>query len=222
MQTKKSAPSAPLGGQKVNIDPLERVSARTLAVHHENLMLKRTVKGLTALSAVLLLVVVFFVAKGPTTYFFATSPSGTILPLTPLNEPMLRSPQVIGFATEAVTETLSIDFANYRKQLSKSSEYFQSDAFSALTTEMQSSGFLPDLVTNLYVSSVVATSAPIVVAEGKDPAGVYTWHIQMPIAVRLQNKSGVKTQNFSVNVYVKRALATEKIRNLAVSKLVLA
>lgn len=203
-----------------SLTPIEIISARNLVVHHQNKMLKKVVLGLLGALAVSTLLNFHLGGKEPQDLYFATSPTGSITKIEPMNQPMLSNAQVSAFAVEAVTETMSVSFVDYEKNLSESQEYFRPDAFRTVLDTLRNAGFLKEVVDGFYVATATPIEAPLIVREG-DRMGTYAWEVKFPVAIKLQGKDGAKSVAYNANVIVERAPAHLRVRNLAVTRLVL-
>lgn len=210
----KPAPKSDSG-----LTPLELVSANNLVVHHDNKRLKTQVYALAAVCLILFLSVLLLALKGKKERYFATNTLGQIYELKPMDQPMLTNAQVASFAVEATTETLSIDFTNYEKQLSRSQEYFHPDAFKIILDELRNSGYLKTVTSGKFVATAVATEAPLIQREGRKPSGIYAWEVTFPVSVKLSSVEGFKTQLFKATVVVERAPADIRPRSIAVTKM---
>lgn len=210
---RQEAPKSPHG-----LSPLEMVSANSLVIHHKNKFLDKVVKVLAGLLALSLVSNAILATRESKNYFFATTPTGQITKIEPMDRPMLTTAQVASFAVEAVTETLSVDFTNYERQLSGSQEYYRPDSFKIILDELRNSGFLKTVTTGKFVATAIPTEAPLVPREGKKN-GVYAWEVTFPVSVKLSSVEGTRNQSFNARVIVERAPADIRPRSIAVSKM---
>jgi intracellular multiplication protein IcmL len=163
--------------------------------------------------------IIYFLASRPVrTDYFATE-GGRIIPLQPLNAPVLTQRQVLSFAQEASVEAYTFDFVNYRKQLQGVAGYFTQEGYSEYIEALSRSNL--DIVTQKkYVVSAVASGAPVVTREGLKQ-GVYVWEVQMPMSVAYQSASERADQKFIVRMLLKRIPTTLNPRGIGVHQIML-
>lgn len=179
------------------------------------LMLAIVTVGLVVINGVLLM-------ERPTPVYFATSSGGRITQLTPLNEPVISQAGLMNWTAAAVAKTLSIDFANYRAQLSGVRGDYLPAAYNEVISGLVSSGNLRMIRAQRLAVSATVSQAPVLVAKGFI-GHVLAWKIQFPVIVSYQSSQGVSnTQNLVATVVVERAPLTEYPRGIAIAQLVLA
>lgn len=181
----------------------------TILARHE---LYRTAFKYSALAnlvmAACLLAAVAFAWKGwtarPEPRYFATREDGGIIPLVAISNPFLNPGQVTNFAVEAVTHSFSTDFANWRDDMSEASEYFQRpEGWQSFLAALQSSGMLDFIRENRVVSSAVANGA-VIIEDGIDARGRYSWTVQVPLTVTYESASQRTSQSLLAEVVVAR------------------
>ncbi len=148
------------------------------------------------------LVVYLLFSQQPPKYF-VTTPDGRILPITPLNQPLKSTPQVLAWANVAAVTVNSYDFLNFRAQLQAASVNFTPDGFQAYKKVLQDSKNLDFVVKNKLLSTAVATGAPFVLQQGL-LSGRYTWKIQLPLLIKYQSASQSTTNPVVVTMLIQR------------------
>lgn len=156
----------------------------------------------------------------PEPRYFATQVNGQILPLVPLDQPHLTDNQVINFAVEAVTRALTMDFANWRRDLNDAKIYFQNpEGFNNFLSALERSGNLNLIRNSRMTSSAVANGATIV-ESGRNARSAYTWRIEIPLTVTYESSSRRTTQNLLGFVEVVRLPTFENPYGVGVSRFV--
>ncbi len=141
---------------------------------------------------------IFQVKTKPEPRYFASTTDLRLAQLTPLNQPQMSQAALLNWAVEAVSETLSLDFRNFQKQLTSVRDRYTATAYKDLINSMKSSGNLRMIVDKRLSATCIATSAPIIEKAGL-LNGVYTWRITFPMVITyedsngIQNKQGLKT-----------------------------
>ncbi len=172
-----------------------------------------------AFGAVCLLVAAWALTRPPQHKYFATRTSGELVELTPLDQPHRSDAHVVNFAAEAITRAFSLDFGNFRRELSDVEPYFTEEGWEAFLSELQSSGSLDLIRTRRMVSTAVANGA-VVLRRGVDGQGIFTWHVEMPFTITYQSASERQTQELTMLVVVQRVPTWTSDSGVAVTWLV--
>lgn len=143
-------------------------------------------------------------SQQPEPRYFATTEDGGILPLVAVNQPFLNDGQVTNFAVQAITRSLTLDFANWRRDLSESSEYFvRPDGWNNFLEAIEGSGTLDFVRNRRLVSTAVANGATIV-RSGIDDTGKYSWTVQVPLTISYSSSSESSQDNVIAEILVSR------------------
>lgn len=166
-------------------------------------------------------IIALLILTRPTPQFFAATPDLRLAPLEPLSQPLLTEQGLLNWATETVTQAVSIDFVEWREKLSRSREHFDEGAFKSFLDSLQKSGVL-DLVRDkrLNVSASISR-APVITASGIVD-GRATWRIEFPLVVSYESSQGVEnTQKLLASVLVRRANTAKTPRGVVIQQVVL-
>lgn len=154
--------------------------------------------------AILALALFVQVGNKPKPTYFATTESGRIIKLVPLNEPNLSDRALIQWATNAVLAVYTYNFNNYRQVFQDSRQYFTDDGWQQFITALSQSRNLQAVQDKKLVLSAVVSSAPIVNREYVAGNGKYTWEIQLPVMVTYQSLSEEFHENLVIVLRVQR------------------
>ena len=201
-------------------------AAETALMRHETYQM-----ALNKLLTISLVVSVGFVASvggmyvafssKPEPKYFAAREDGGILPMEPVNTPFLAEGQVTNFAVEAITRAMTMDFANWRRDLSEASEYFiKPTSWNDYLTAIEASGTLDFVRNRRLVSTAVANGATIVRA-GLDPTGAYSWTIQVPLTVTYASSSETSTEQLLADILVSRVPTWQMSDGIGIRKVVI-
>ena len=84
--------------------------------------------GAFALSLIVIVMLFFmylYLRKNPTQpLYFATDSVGRLIEVIPTDKPNMTTDEVTAWAIEAIQDTFSYDYINYRKQLPNAEKYF--------------------------------------------------------------------------------------------------
>lgn len=162
---------------------------------------------------------VYMLTHPPAPKYFATSISGRITPLYPLDEPNQSDSAVLQWANQAAIAAFTYNFVNYRDELQASSGFFTSDGWTQFLNALQQSNNLDAVKAKKLIVSAVATRAPIILQKGL-LNGVYSWRVQMPILVTYQSASEFSQQNNVVTMLITRVSTLNSPRGIGIAQFV--
>ena len=171
------------------------------------------------IALIAILVAAWALTRPPENKYFATRMSGELIELTPLDQPHRSDTQVTNFAVDAITRSLSLDFANYRQELADVELFFTATGWEAFLAELQRSGNLELLRNRRMISSAVANGATVL-RKGVDGDGIFTWHVETPLTITYQSSSESQTQNLTMMIEIKRVPTWTSDSGVAVSRLI--
>ena len=183
--------------------------ARRVRMNHEAWIrshdrMSITVLVLSLITIISLLVSIWSFLHKENPVYFATREDGGILPLVPISHPFLTDGQVTNFAVEAVTHALTIDFANWRDDLSAASSYFvRPEGWNGFLDALETSGMLKYIRKNRLVSTVVANGATIV-GSGLDDSKRFSWNVQIPLSITYESASEISHDNLLADIIISR------------------
>lgn len=162
---------------------------------------------------------IYLLMHPPLPKYFATSISGRITPLFPLNEPNQSDSSVLQWANQAAIAAFSYNFVNYREELQASSGFFTPDGWQQFLGALQASNNLDAVKAKKLIVSAVATRAPIILQKGL-LNGVFSWRVQMPILVTYQSASEFSQQNNVVTMLITRVSTLNSPRGIGIAQFV--
>ena len=202
-------PDNRLGGLEAAVRARQSLTA---AVH---LLCYATVAA--AAAAVLAVgVAVWALLREPEPVYFATRTDGGLVQLVPLDQPHLSDTQVLNFAVEALTGALTMDFANWRDDLTRARQFFTKPGFDAFVSELERSGTLELIRVRRMTSSAVANGA-VILDRGTTPGG-YLWRIEMRLVVTYESSVEHQRQELVGVIDVVRVSTLDSFRGVAVHR----
>lgn len=120
----------------------------------------------------------------------------------PLNQPNMKTDDVMKWAQTAVKAVYSYDFKNYKQQIQDTQTYFTDTGWKAFNDALAKSNNLKIVESKKLVASAV-TNKPTLIEEGVKN-GRYTWKLQMPIVASYENESKLIKQNLIITLLVSR------------------
>lgn len=183
---------------------------------------RRLVTGLLitlAVNIIMAILLYYVITHPPAPTYFATSISGRITPLYPLDQPNQSDSAVLQWANQAAIASFTYNFVNYRDELQSASGFFTSNGWQQFLDALQQSNNLEAVKAKKLIVSAVATRAPIILQKGM-LNGRYSWRIQMPLLVTYQSASEFSQQNNVVTMLITRISTLNSPRGIGISQFV--
>ena len=171
------------------------------------------------LAASLCLNVIQLVSK-PKPMIIGMTQDMAILKITALDQPMINDPALKAWLATARTDSLNMDFLNWRQRLSNARQYFTKEAFEGFAVSLSAEGHLPLLQQYRAIMHAVVTGTPILTRSGK-LRGVMTWEFQIPILLNYEtSKQRISSQAITAVCRVQRVDTSEYPRGVAISQII--
>lgn len=168
-------------------------------------------------AAILVLVIAVFIFYRPASYF-ATSPTGQIIPIVPLDKPTVTSVAVQRFAVTTISEALSLNFRQWRGQLANVEPNFTAPGYKSFLDEIEKTKWVKRLEEGYFTATVTEISRPVLVAQGTGANGVYGYVVEIPMTLTLENQTERRRQEMKARVVIVRVPTAEKPDGIAVDK----
>ena len=122
----------------------------------------------------------FFITNQPRYRFFATTSDGRIIDIVPLNNPYRKD--VVAWASQAATESMTFAFHDYRMRLQNSSKYFTSRGWDTFVDALNKARIIETMDKRQLNIKGTPGAAPQIVRQGVVD-GVYQWVLKMPYKI---------------------------------------
>lgn len=152
-------------------------------------------------------------------YFAQDSASNTLTPIVPLTSPISSTSAVLHHVSEAIGVLNSIDFLNYRSQLTGAASYFTRNGWGRYMQEFEQTGMLELVDKRKLVLSGVVTAPPVLLGSGTT-LGVLSWDVQVPYRVRYVAHGYDEVVDFIATVKVVRVPTTDNPKGIAIAQFV--
>lgn len=191
------------------------------AFHRDQHRSWRRVAGWLAVSnAVTAAALAGYVWFHTTTYItVAATAEGRVIPLTPLDEPIMSDSALKNWTVSAVTEAFTLGHHDWRDRLSAVRQHFTDDGYESFIRGLEESLLLARLRDNRQVASAVATGAAVVV-DTRRFDGRIGWEIEFPMLVTFQAGARRLDQALTVSAAVIRVPLSERERGIGIARLV--
>ena len=136
----------------------------------------------------------------------AATPDGRLVPLTPLDEPIMSDAALRNWTVAAVTEAFTLGHHDWRLRLASVRKNFTDEGYESFLAGLNESLFLDRLRENLQVASAVAQGAPVV-TDTRYFQGQLGWAIEFPLLVTFAAGTRSVSQDLIARVLVMRGAA---------------
>ncbi len=204
-----------------NTGALEAIALRN-DFYQDGYRSAQTTNVLLAVGFLLSVALNFYQASRPplSPKYFATTPSGAILPMTPLDNPLLNTNQLGNWVTNAVTKAYTLDAKNYVKQINENARYFTREGFEQYKQALLESQQLKLIKDEVMITSAVSNGAPVIINAMRTREGTLMWRMQMPMTVQYSSAKKSYVQNVMINLVVSRVETHEYPDGVAITQMV--
>lgn len=160
-----------------------KVVERNQAIH---LVLRRTVSvAILSFFAMVISVVcaVGIYGRPVPPVYLPVSDTGTLLPLTPIDQPNMDRGAIGTYALEVVHALHTYDYINWRDQFSAASNFFSPNGWDQYQDQMVKSQTVDAVRARKMIVSIKPTGQITVPQAGVNPAHVYVWRVEIPVEV---------------------------------------
>ena len=155
-----------------------------------------------------------------TTYVtVAATPDGRVIPLTPLDEPIMSDSALKNWTVAAVTEAFTLGHHDWRARLSAVRRHFTDKGYESFLAGLEESLLLARLRENRQVASAVATGAPVIV-DTRKYRGRIAWEIEFPMLMTFQAGAKRLDQALNGKVLVTRVPLSDRVTGIGIARLV--
>lgn len=149
----------------------------------------------------------------------AATPDGRLVPLTPLDEPIMSDAALRNWTVAAVTEAFTLGHHDWRLRLAAVRENFTDAGYESFLDGLNESLFLDRLRDHLQVASAVAQGAPVV-TDTRYFRGRLGWAIEFPLLVTFSAGARSVSQDLIARVLVMRVPLSERPAGIGIEQLI--
>ena len=167
----------------------------------------------------LILLVTYMWNNKPMPVYFAARSDGVIIPIQPLNQPVVSQSQLTSWVSSAIVSVYAYDYLRYRSQLQNAQQYFSADGWSDFLASLRASGNLVTVRNQKLMVSAVPTGSAVI-TNRRILNGAFTWQVEMPLLVTYEGSSSQRSQSVLVRVIVSRVPIQNNPQGIAIQKFV--
>ncbi|EBR0232213.1 DotI/IcmL/TraM family protein [Morganella morganii] len=196
---------------------LQRRQELGAAFAHRCLTVTVYVCVLFTLSVTLNFYLVYLVQNKEVRYF--ATENGRVTKIIPLNQPGFGISQVSGFGADTIRESFTLDFVNYKQQITAVNGRYSEIGFQDYYKALAVSNVL-ETVKSKRMNLSVDVGPGVIRSKGM-LAGIYVWEYQYPVTLKLNGQqSSSPAQRFIFTVRIERADVNEKPQGLHVTQII--
>lgn len=174
---------------------------------------------LSAAIVLLLSTSIYLVVTKPAPVVFATGKDWRMLPPVSLDQPFLKTPDLLQWVSEMVGDIFTFDFIRYANQLN-SYKHFFTDAGWKKFQELLNVRINSEMVqSRKWFVSASAAGAPFVLKQGV-LLGKYSWWVQIPLKINYSGSTGSNSVALTVQFLVVRAGTLDDINGVIIDDIV--
>ena len=159
----------------------------------------------------------YFYQAQPAKQYFAATASGNIIPIRPLDQPILSDASITSWISNAVANIYRLDFINYRQDLSVNRKYFTDAGWSNFNAAFQPT--LNKIISDKLVVKATPSNVPVIIKKFLYN-GVYTWQVQVPLLVSYAKGASQNTSNIVWTIAIQRVATSTTDQLLGISQIV--
>ncbi len=149
--------------------------------------------------------------------YFATTEDGRLVKMSALSEPNLSSPALMSWSAQAVSQTMTFGFHDYKKRLQESSRFFTRAGWGKFTEALEASGIMDGVESNQQVVTAAPKRAPIIVREGM-ANGRYEWYVEIPMSITYKAGAKVRAESPLVRLKIVRVPKLENPHGVGIEQ----
>lgn len=199
-------------------------------VHLRNSFYKRKFHLALAIYALSLVVVVILI--GTLIYvmktrvhplYFVTDELGRLIVDVPVDRPNMSAEDVMKYVTDAVEQSYSYDYVNYRAELQEAQKYFTDYGWRNYMKGLTESSNLVGLTQRKLISIAKIASPPKLISQGL-LGGAYAWKFEIPLLVTYMappyNDKSQYSNPLLVTVVVQRQSVLTSYKGLGIVQMI--
>lgn len=156
----------------------------------------------------------------PEPVYFGMSQDMKLLPMTPLDKPVMNEAALKNWVAGAISASFNFDYLNWRSQLTDLRPYFTGEAFTRFAVSLDREGHLPLLRQRRALMHSVVQGTPVLTRSGV-VRGALVWEFEVPLLVTYETSRGRVANNaVTVVCQVRRMPAADCPAGVALSSVV--
>lgn len=156
----------------------------------------------------------------PNTVYFASDNDWRIVPLVPIDQPYLNTPDLLQWVSNVLPMLFTFDFVNYDDQVKQLQHYFTPDGWNKFLDQLHNDLNTDLIEKNKSFINAKAGGAPYVLNQGV-LSGRYAWWVQMPIIIDYSTWDKSNEQNIVVQVLLVRVPMIDNFHGISIDNMII-
>ena len=175
-----------------------------------------------AIGALTLVLLIILPLAQPVFLYYAMTPDKKLLQLVGLDMPNMTNRALLSWATNSVTEIMTMGFGDMDAKLPKQKWRFTKDGWNAYTTIFVRKKIGDTFKESQLVLTTTPSNTPVIIAQGVNPEQIYTWVVQMPVIMTYATNNNVTHKEREiVTLTIVRAPVEESPSGIAIQSWVI-
>lgn len=183
--------------------------------------LKATIAlAILAVAIILLLsTTIYLVVTKPAPIVFQTGQGWRVLAPVPLDQPYLKTPDLLQWVSETASEIFTYDFLHYTDQLNSYTHYFTPNGWKKFLELLNLRINSASIQGARQFVSASATGAPYILKQGL-LQGKYGWWVQIPLKINYSSATGTGSSGLTIQFLVVRTETLDDINGVIIDNVV--
>ncbi len=130
--------------------------------------------------------------------YLARMPDGKTLRLTALDIPNMTNRAVLAWSTSTIAEMLTIGFGDLNTKLPRQKWRFTPKGWDAYIKAFDNARISQIFKQNQMVLATVPSNTPVIIGQGLDLEGRYSWTVQMPVIMTYATTDNITREQRSI------------------------
>jgi intracellular multiplication protein IcmL len=162
----------------------------------------------------------FIISNPPSPKYFASTISGRITPLYPLDQPNQSDASVSQWTNSAAIAAYSYNFVTYRQELQAASQFFTPRGWRDFMKALKRSNNLDAVKVKKFIVTAVATRSPTILSKGIIGSNYYYWRVQIPLLVTYQSANEFIQERNIVTMLIRRISSLNSPNGIGIEQFV--
>jgi intracellular multiplication protein IcmL len=184
--------------------------------------LKRLMGGLLIIQLAVVLALIYQLLTAPRPRYFGVHPDLRLVKPVALNLPHIKTASLVNWTGRILTQSLTLDFAQWSKKLQSLEAQYSPQGFSGLINFLETNGYLQRVIAERLNLNCELIGSPLV-TDTRLENKRYVWQLELPVLLTFHSSKGVEgSQKIMATVLVQRTEETFKPLGVEIKEVLLA
>lgn len=164
-------------------------------------------------------IIFYQISHKPEPRYFLSSVDGKIMPLYPLDNPMVSPSDLIKWAQKAAVLAYSYSYINYRDELQQLQNLFTIEGWSGYEKALRDSRILDTVTVKKMVVYGEVRGTPVITGQAV-ANGRYKWRVEMPMLVTYESQTEKTPYPVNIQMIITRVPTVDIPAGIAIDEFV--